>query len=155
MGIRNATHIMDAEKKAKLPLCYLDFLIVYMSFIYEAKRDSPTEQEFHICQAHNTQPPRSQRNLQTWCRMTQVSFWCLQLNFSITIQDGLWNQRRRTIKLLLGAFLLTANCRTLFYSLCSFDIWHMLLCGCLPAKNAVICPVPFLSAYGFCLCILC
>ena len=91
--------------------------------------------------------------IETWFRMTPVSLWCLQLNFAITIQDGLWNQRRGTIKLLLGAFPLAANCRTLFYSLCLFDIRHMLLCGCLPAKTVLICPVSFLSAYGLCLCI--
>lgn len=42
--------------------------------------------------------------------------------------------KEETTKALLGAFLLTANCRTLFYRPCLFDIWHMLPCGCLPVK---------------------
>lgn len=104
--------------------------------------------------AKPSQPPGSQGPSQTWFRMTPVPFWCLQLNFAITTQDSLWNQRGTT-QLLLGDFLPAASCRTLFYSLCLFDIWHKLLCGCLPARTVLICPGSFLSAYGLCLGILC
>lgn len=55
MGSRNVTRITAAERKAELPLRYLGLPhSVYMSSIYEAKREFPTEQASHIYWALNT-----------------------------------------------------------------------------------------------------